>query len=108
MALYQGEDISISLSGEGLANLDVSKFVVLICSRINEEECYEIQGNEFTKRGEVYSAYIPKETTLKMNGYYDIEIMLEDSTYPSKRSIYVKEDAIFVNKSKIGTHNINY
>ena len=108
MALYQGEDISIGFTGEGLVNLDASKFVVLIASRTNNDEVYTLQGKDFNKIGEVYSCIIPNNVTKNMNGYYDLEFLLEDTSYPAKRSIFTKEDALFINKSRIKDVKIEY
>lgn len=101
MALYQGEDIGISFSGEGVLNLENSKFVVLLYSENNSNEKYVISGEDFTKVNNQYVYNIDHNTTKNMKGLYSIEILVEDNSTVPKRSIFKKEGALFIEFSKV-------
>lgn len=109
MALYQGEDIAISLSGKELTDLTTSNFVVLIYSKSDKNFQLIIQGTDFKQDNENTDYYIytiPYTTTKNMKGTYTLEVMLEskendEDLNRKTRRIFIKEDALFIEQSRV-------
>lgn len=106
MALYQGEDIAICLSGKDVVNLDSDNFIILIYSDFCKSDAIVIEGSEFGSMGgedEYYVYNISSDITKDMSGSYNIEIMIKDKDAFSgeKRSIFKKQDALFIEPSRI-------
>lgn len=102
MALYQGEDIMISITGEGATNLNNNNFVILLIPKIGKEPI-ELQGAKFfySEDEDVYTYRISNSITRDMLGLYDIEIKLQNKEISDYVSIFKKEDAIFIERSRI-------
>lgn len=108
MALYQGEDIAISLSGKELTDLNESNFVVLLYSKSDKTFELVIQGKDFNhaENTDYYTYTIPPNKTKDMKGNYTLEIMLQSKesdtiTKRHTKSIFIKEDALFVEQSRV-------
>ena len=112
MALYQGEDIALSLSGNELVDFTNSNFVVLIYSKNNKNDELVIQGKDFEALEDgTYLYTIDRAITYNMKGAYTLEIMLESKEEQEEektRSIYIQDNAFFVEQSKIKDKNISY
>ena len=103
MALYQGEDIAISLTGDTITNLNNNDFVMLLSPKLDDMENIIIQGNKFVyiEENDCYIYSIPKDVTTNMLGIYDMEIKIQNIKEPKNISIFKKENAIFIERSKV-------
>lgn len=101
MALYQGEDIVISITIDNITNLIDNNFVMLLVSSSNDDETYTFQWDAFDKDAAKnrYSITISSLITSGMLGLYDIEIKFINSE--GNQSIFTKEKALFIEKSRI-------
>ena len=102
MSLYQGEDITIKLSGDAVVNLVDNEFVLLIAPYdkavgdghvVNKSECTRVEGEN------AYLYVLPHEKTSVMQGTYNIELLLKKDG--DKRSIYKQDAAFFVDYSEV-------
>ena len=103
MALYQGEDIAISITGDDITNLNNNNFVMLLTPKAEYLDAITIQGQQFSyvPENNCYIYSIPNATTKTMLGLYDMEIKTQNKAEPQNISIFKKESALFIELSKI-------
>lgn len=100
MALYQGEDIQLSFSGKGELDFNnLSSIEAFVYSKANPNNG-KLYSN-FKETNGTRTLIIPVEDTKNMRGYYTLELRLKDTSNPVITTIYVKEDAFYVEPSKI-------
>ena len=115
MALYQGEDIAIRLSGDDVIDFENSNFWMLIYPEGREKYSVLVPKINFRKAGD--NAYdfvitpedfeitlddgnkVPIEGSKKMSGAYSLEVMVEDGE-SKRRSIYRQKNAFNVERSR--------
>lgn len=101
MGLYQGEDIVLRIKGDDVVDFISNNFWLLYYPKGRSSNSKTVSKGSFKQiDGEnVYEYAIPYSETSKMQGSYNIEILIQEAG--GKRSIYVQENAFYVECSNI-------
>ena len=109
MALYQGEDIVLSFSGEGVTDFTkVTDIVACIYTKSNpstSELTFTKKDFEISDSGDTYILRIPPTKTNTMKGVYTLELKIKDDSESPAVTIFVKEEAFTVESCRIKDKN---
>jgi hypothetical protein len=105
MALYQGEDIVLSFSGEGVTDFTkVTNIIAHMYIKKNpttSAKTFTKDDFEKSEDGDTYILRIPPITTSTMLGTYTLELKIQDDSDTPATTIFVKEEAFTVESCKI-------